>query len=593
MAEDKTKELLEKLEKGIQDLYSSEKYSAYLETLSKFYNYSFNNTLLIALQKPSATYVAGFNSWKNNFKRYVNKGEKGIQILAPAPYKTSIEMEKIDPKTKKPVLGADGKPVTEMVEVIKPYFKTVYVFDVSQTSGEPLPTIATELKANVENFNQFYKSLEMVSPFPMEKENITSGAKGYCDPENKRIAINEGMSEAQTIKTAVHEISHSILHAIDGDKKDKRTREVEAESIAFVVSNHFGIDTSDYSFGYIAGWSSGKELKELKNSLDTIQKTANELITSIEAAYQELQLSQQNTLDSVIHDNDIDLDREIDYTQESNTDNTENINLSGISKDEFKKYNSQPLNSEIAPVVTFLWSEHEAIKDNQKMSLLEANNLMKDLDSKVVALKQEAQEKGDYYPYFKTKFKIEYVMNGETHTYEGRQDIGDGDGSLIDHIKDYGEKEFPALLQYNAITQDEFNTKTAYYKEFTTYLQLHNELESLKDTSSLETAHMQLITNSNVSPELKAEATQHLNYHQALSDYVDKSRHELNYSTIGNINFPEFPQKNDYIKAENQQPKKTSIKDKMKAAKEKAAKTNESKEKVSEKTKKLEERTER
>jgi len=278
-----------------------------------------------------------------------------------------------------------------MVEVIKPYFKTVYVFDVSQTSGEPLPTIATELKANVENFNQFYKSLEMVSPFPMEKENITSGAKGYCDPENKRIAINEGMSEAQTIKTAVHEISHSILHAIDGDKKDKRTREVEAESIAFVVSNHFGIDTSDYSFGYIAGWSSGKELKELKNSLDTIQKTANELITSIEAAYQELQLSQQNTLDSVIHDNDIDLDREIDYTQESNTDNTENINLSGISKDEFKKYNSQPLNSEIAPVVTFLWSEHEAIKDNQKMSLLEANNLMKDLDSKVVALKQEAQ----------------------------------------------------------------------------------------------------------------------------------------------------------------------------------------------------------
>lgn len=585
MAEDKTKELLEKLEKGIQDLYSSEKYITYLKTLSKFHNYSFNNTLLIALQKPSATYVAGFNSWKNSFKRHVNKGEKGIQILAPAPYKTTIEMDKIDPITKKPVLGADGKPVTEMVEVIKPYFKPVYVFDVSQTSGEPLPTIANELKADVENFNQFYKSLEMISPFPMEKENITSGAKGYCDPENKRIAINNGMSEAQTIKTAIHEISHSILHAVNGDKKDSRTREVEAESIAFVVSSHFGIDTSDYSFGYIAGWSSGKELKELKNSLDTIQKTANDLIKNIEAAYQELQLSHRNTLDSVIHDNDIDLDREKDYIKE---ENTENISLSGISKDEFKKYNNQPLNPEIAPVVTFIWSEHEAIKDNQKMSLFEANNLMKDLDSKVVALKQEAQEKGDYYPYFKTKFQIEYVMNGETHTYTGRQDIGDGDGSLIDHIKDHGEKELPALLKYNAITQDEFNTKTAFYKEITTYLQLHNELESVKDTSSLETAHMQLITNSSVSPELKAEATQHLNYHQALSDYVDKSRHELNYNT-GNIKFPEFPQKSDYIKPE---PKKTSIKEKMNAAKEKAAKKNISKkEKISKKTKKLEERT--
>ncbi len=568
MKEDKTKELIEKLERGIQELYSSEKYAAYLKTLSKFYNYSFKNSLLIALQKPSATYVAGFNSWKNNFKRYVNKGEKGIQILAPAPYKMSIEKEKIDPVTQKPILGKDGKPVTEMVEVIKPYFKPVYVFDVSQTTGEPLPSIANELKANVENFSLFFKSLEMISPFSIEKENIKSGAKGYCDPENKRIALNEGMSEAQTIKTAVHEIAHSILHAVDGDIKDRSTREVEAESIAFVVSSHFGIDTSDYSFGYIATWSSGKELKELKNSLDTIQKTANELINNIEAAYQELQMSQQNTLDSVIHDNDIDLDREKTY----NTD---------VQEERATEIPKNELNPEIAPVVTFLWSEHSDIDKNQKMSLSKANNLIERLDSKVVDLKQEAEEKGEYYPYFKTKFQIDYVMDGETRTYTGRQDIGDGDGSLIEHIKDYGERELPALLKCNAITQDEFNTKTALYKEFSSYLELHNNLEDLKDASNIEIANLQLVIKDNASSEFKSEATQRINYYQALSDYVDKSRQELNQ---GSKNLPELPNRSDFIKS------KESMKDRMNSAKVKAAETNVKKEVISDKSRKIEER---
>ncbi|NLD45773.1 MAG: ImmA/IrrE family metallo-endopeptidase, partial [Clostridiaceae bacterium] len=193
----------------------------------------------------------------------------------------------------------------------KPYFRAVSVFDISQTTGEPLPSIANELKADVANFEIFFSTLKKVSPFPVELLNINSGANGYCDPHNRSIAVKTGMSEAQTIKTCLHEIAHSILHTNSNDeKKDSRTREVEAESIAFVVSNHFGIDTSNYSFGYIAAWSSDKELKELKSSLDTIQKTASKLITEIETAYRELQMSKQNILDSVIHDNEIDLDTE-------------------------------------------------------------------------------------------------------------------------------------------------------------------------------------------------------------------------------------------------------------------------------------------
>lgn len=310
MKDDKTKELIEKLEEGVQNLYSSENYLNYLKIMSKFHNYSFNNSLLIALQYPSATYVAGFNSWKNNFKRTVNKGEKGIRILAPAPYKTKVERPVLDPQTQKPVTDKNREPVTETVEVTKPYYKTVCVFDISQTTGEPLPSIANELKSDVANFETFFSTLKKVSPFPVELLEITSGANGYCDPHNRTIAVKTGMSEAQTIKTCLHEIAHSILHANSNEeKKDSRTMEVEAESIAFVVSNHFGIDTSSYSFGYIAGWSTDKELKELKNSLDTIQKTASKLISDIEAAYKELQMSKQN-LDSIIHDNEIDLDRE-------------------------------------------------------------------------------------------------------------------------------------------------------------------------------------------------------------------------------------------------------------------------------------------
>ena len=285
------REITDKLEQGIKELFESERFKEYLRTMSKFYNYSFNNTLLIAMQKPEATYVAGYTSWQRNFDRQVMKGEKGIKILAPAPYKAQEEREKIDPLTQKPVIGADGKAVTETVEVLHPAFKVVSVFDVSQTDGKELPDIIVdELKGTVENYEAFFNALKQESPVPISFEDIPGGAKGFFSPVESRIAIQEGMSEIQTVKTAIHEIAHAKLHAFKPDekaapedKKDRHTKEVEAESVAYTVCQRYGIETSDYSFGYIAGWSSGKETKELKSSLDTIRKTAAEMIEGIDA----------------------------------------------------------------------------------------------------------------------------------------------------------------------------------------------------------------------------------------------------------------------------------------------------------------------
>ena len=285
------REITDKLEQGIKELFESEKFKEYLTTMSKFYNYSFNNTLLIAMQKPDATLIAGYTSWQRNFDRHVMKGEKGIKILAPAPYKAQEEREKIDPATQKPVLDADGKPVTETVEVLRPAFKVVSVFDVSQTDGKELPDIAVdELTGSVENYAAFFEALKQESPVPISFEDIPGGAKGYFSHVENRIAIQDGMSEIQTVKTAIHEIAHAKLHAIKPDekvapeeRKDRHTKEVEAESVAYTVCQRYGIETSDYSFGYIAGWSSDKDTKELKGSLETIRSTAAEMIESIDA----------------------------------------------------------------------------------------------------------------------------------------------------------------------------------------------------------------------------------------------------------------------------------------------------------------------
>ena len=295
---DKLKEITDRLEQGIMELFDSDRYKEYLRVMSKFHNYSFNNTLLIAMQKPDASLVAGFQSWKNNFKRNVVKGEKGIKILAPSPFKIKQEMEKIDPATQKPVIGADGKPVKEEKEITIPAFKVVSVFDVSQTEGKELPDIAVDmLTGDVECFKDVFAALEKTSPVPIGFEKIEGNSHGYYHLEEKRIAIDEGMSELQTIKTAIHEIAHAKLHDIDPNapkeeqagRPDRRTREVQAESVAYAVCQHYGLDTSDYSFGYIAGWSSGRELDELKSSLETIRSTAAEIINSIDEHLQEIQ----------------------------------------------------------------------------------------------------------------------------------------------------------------------------------------------------------------------------------------------------------------------------------------------------------------
>ena len=308
---EKLKEITDRLEQGITELFDSERYKEYLQVMSKFHNYSFNNTLLIAMQKPDASLIAGFSAWKNNFGRNVMKGQKGIKILAPSPFKIKKEMEKIDPQTQKAIIGKDGKPVTEEKEITIPAFKVVSVFDVSQTEGREIPDIAVNmLTGDVEHYKEVFAALEKTSPVPVGFEKIEGGAHGYYHLEDKRIALDEGMSELQTLKTLIHEIAHAKLHDIDlnapledlENRPDRRTREVQAESIAYTVCQHYGLDTSDYSFGYVAGWSAGRELAELKSSLETIRSTAAEIINSIDEHIAELQKTQEQAQTSEVQE---------------------------------------------------------------------------------------------------------------------------------------------------------------------------------------------------------------------------------------------------------------------------------------------------
>ena len=300
--DEKMKEITDRLQAGLEELFNSEKYAEYLRVMSQFHHYSFNNTLLIAMQKPDATLVAGYHAWEKKFNRHVMKGEKGIQIIAPAPFKEKQEQEKVDPNTGEVVLREDGQPEIEEVTIVVPRFKVSTVFDLSQTDGDPLPELGPgELTASVENYEIFLNAIRSVAPVPIRFDEIRSGAKGYYDNVNKEIVIQTGMSEMQTMKTAVHETAHAILHDKDimqeqGIQKDQMTKEVEAESVAFVSLDHFELDTSDYSFPYIAGWSSGRDTKELKASLDTIRKTSSEIIDGIEASMREQMVELQANL---------------------------------------------------------------------------------------------------------------------------------------------------------------------------------------------------------------------------------------------------------------------------------------------------------
>lgn len=275
-ASDRLKEITDRLEQGVTELFDSDRYKEYLRVMARFHRYSFNNTLLIALQCPGATRLAGFQSW-NKFGRYVKKGEKGIKVIAPTPFKKTVE--------------EDG----EEKVIVVPRYKVVSTYDISQTEGKPLPEIASTLTGSVDSYGDFLAALELVSPVPIAFEDISGSAYGYYSPLEKRIAVREGLSEQQTLKTLIHEINHAKLHDFDLSKPkdeipqiDRQTMECQAEAVAFVCCERFGLDTSDYSFGYIAGWSSGRELKELRSSLEIIRNTAAEIIDSVEGCLQEM-----------------------------------------------------------------------------------------------------------------------------------------------------------------------------------------------------------------------------------------------------------------------------------------------------------------
>jgi len=293
--EKQLKEISERLEQGVKEIFTSERYTEYLNTMSKFHNYSFNNTLLITMQKPEATLVAGYQAWQKKFNRHVKRGEKGIQIIAPAPIREKQEIEKIDPVTKEPVIGDDGQPETEIVEMVIPRFRVTTVFDVSQTEGEPIAELeVSELTGSVQFYDTFMEALQNISPVPIRMMNVEGDAKGYYHQTEKYIAIKEDMSNVQTMKTGVHEVSHALLHDrevmdAEGVLKDQTTKEVEAESIAYIVCNHFGLDTSEYSFTYIASWCESRDMKALKASMDTIRKTSAEIIGNIEEQMHELE----------------------------------------------------------------------------------------------------------------------------------------------------------------------------------------------------------------------------------------------------------------------------------------------------------------
>ena len=295
------KEITDRIEVGIRDIFESgdmEKYRNYLRTMSRFHNYSLNNQALIHLQRPDATFVAGYNRWRDKFSRHVLRGEKGITIIAPTPYKKKIEQEKLDPDTKLPILDADGKIVTEEKEIEIPMFRPVKVFDYAQTDGKPLPervaSPVANLTGSVENYEAFMEALRRSSPVPVEFKPLSADMDGYFSPKSQSITLREGMSEVQTVSAAVHEIAHAKLHnyglqqAAERKAKSRNTEEVEAESISFMVCAYFGIETGANSFGYVATWSKNAELPEFRASLDTISKTANGIITDVEKHFAEV-----------------------------------------------------------------------------------------------------------------------------------------------------------------------------------------------------------------------------------------------------------------------------------------------------------------
>lgn len=578
---DRMKEITDKLETGIMDLFESDRFQAYLDTMARFHNYSFNNTILIAMQ--GGQLVAGYNKWRDEFHRNVKKGEKGIKIFAPAPYKVKKEVPKLDEQGQ-PVKDKDGNTVTEQKEIQVPAFKIVSVFDVSQTEGEPLPSLGVEeLAGDVERYQDFFKALEQTSPVPMAFEDIPGGSHGYYHLTEKRIAIQENMSELQTLKTAIHEIAHAKLHAIDPEapaaeqqnRPDSRTREVQAESVAYTVCQHYGLDTSDYSFGYVAGWSSGKDLKELKASLETIRATAHELITTIDGHLAELQKQrqaqqeqtpaqeqpqaaeqpapdsvfsklppeqQQEMADSVkamlqtLIDADVKSTGEVTQgtldaiqTQGFVLSDDGTLQWAGASQTPEPQAEEPALDPAAEPVVTILFSESPHLETGQQMPLHEADALFAKLDAE--------HQGGGYYD--KTDFRIDFTFQGEAHSYSGRQDFGDRDGSLIEHIRGYqefylhDEQWKNHVLKYQgpeALAEDQASRET-FVSEIIPYMELHCNLSRLE-----QEAQTRLASGDTLTPEETA-------YYGALVDYAKECRPLLNQ---GQYQLPEPPKLSDF-----------------------------------------------
>ena len=566
---DRMKEITDRLETGIQELFESDRFRAYLDTMARFHNYSFNNTILIAMQ--GGQLVAGYNKWRDEFHRNVKKGEKGIKIFAPAPYKVKKDVPKLDAQGQ-PVKDKDGNTVTEQKEVQVPAFKIVSVFDVSQTEGEPLPSLGVEeLTGSVEQYQDFFKALEQTSPVPIGFEDIPGGSHGYYHLTEKRIAIQEGMSELQTLKTAIHEIAHSKLHAIDpeapaADRPDSRTREVQAESVAYTVCQHYGLDTSDYSFGYVVGWSSGRDLKELKASLETIRATAHELITTIDGHLAQLQQQQQATQEQTVEapaaqaaeqpnqDSVFSklppeqqaamteevratlqalIDADLNATGQVSQGTKDAIQTQGFALSDDGKLQEagagQPaLDPAGEPVVTILFTESPHLENGQKIPLHEADALFAKLD---------AEHRGNGY-YDKTDFRIDYIFQGEAHSYSGRQDFGDREGSLLTHIRSYQEfylhdenwKNHVLKYQGQEAWEADHASREAFLTGEIPYMEQHCNLSRME-----QEAQRLLQSGEPLPPEQTAYLT-------ALVDYVKECRPLLNQGEP----LPEPPNLSDF-----------------------------------------------
>ena len=435
--EEKKEELkntLEMLEKGVKEVFTSDKFKEYLNTMSKFHSYSVKNILWLQMQKPDASRVAGMKTW-NKLGRKVNKGEKSLRVLAPQKHKKEIEMDKLDIKTGKQYVDKNGNPVREKQTMEWVSYKAVPVFDIAQTNGKELPTLINDLEGNVNNYEYMKSSLIEVAKIPVKFEDIKDSSKGYYHLVENRIAIKEGMSQQQTIKTMVHEITHSRLHSLDKqenikDPTERNTKEIEAESCAFVVSKHFGIDTSDYSFSYVAAWSKDKDLKELEASLKTIQKESNSLISEVEEKLEE-KLSK---------------DKEIGKEVIKEAEPIKNIGNKEKSIE--------------TPYVEIAFSETDDKKyfsAGEKISFDKANKRFKEAEKEVREKKEVAKEKGEYYPYLKTKFVLHIEKDIKTTM---RYDIGDG---FANDLKDFCNKELTEKGKQLLKTSIEKKIKT---KEF-------------------------------------------------------------------------------------------------------------------------------